>query len=149
MGGRGSGGHCRWNAKSTTESQHCIDIRRLKKWGSLEPGRVGTLSWSSNGDKTASVGYRTEKDRMILNYRHRPQGGERETVEQTVLFNRTPYNYGGWRMWFICPGCMKRVAVLYGAGKYWMHRKTFELLKKEAEEATARSWREAARLGRP
>lgn len=194
MGGRGSGRQFRWDAKRTTESLHSIDMRRLKKWGSLEPGRSGTLSWSNNGKQTASVGYKMENDRMILNYRYRSNGGESEPVEQTINFDRTPCNYGGHRMWFLCPRCFKRVAVLYGPGKYFlcrhcldlaytsqqenlpmrltnkaqkirkrlgaslrtnepiwdkpkgMHWNTFERLKREAEETTARTWREAARL---
>ena len=33
MGGRGSGSWYRWDSKTTTESQHRIDIRWLKKHG--------------------------------------------------------------------------------------------------------------------
>ncbi len=127
MGGKGSGRHFRWNAKRTTESSHDIDIRRLKKWGSLEPGRTGTLSWISNGTKTGSVGYRIDEDRMILSFQHRPNGGEWEPVEQSINFDRTPCNYGGHRLWFLCPRCFRRVAVLYGPEKYFLCRDCLDL----------------------
>lgn len=122
MGGYGSGNWLRWNSKSTTESQHRIDIRWLKKQGYLRPGKFGSLSWSRGDKKTGSIGFRMEADRMFLNYRHRPHDGEWENVVQTVSFDRTPCNYGGHRSWFLCPQCCRRVAVIYGAGKYFLCR---------------------------
>ena len=112
----------RWKTKATTESRHWIDIRQLKKQGYLRPGNVGSLSWSSRGEQTGSIRYRMEENRMVLNYRHRPHGGEWEDVEQDILFDRTPCNYGGFRTWFLCPHCGRRVALIYGAGKYFLCR---------------------------
>ena len=63
MGGYGSGN--RWNSKTTTESQHRIDIRWLKKQGYLRPDTMGTLSWSWRDKQTGSIGYRMEADRMV------------------------------------------------------------------------------------
>ncbi len=40
--------------------------------------------------------------------------GERETKEYPVQIERTDCNLGGQRVWFWCPGCGRRVAVLYG-----------------------------------
>ena len=116
MGGSCSGNWYRWDAKTTTENQYRIDIRWLKKQGYLRPGSIGSLSWSCDGGQTGSIRYRMEVDCMILNYQHRPTGGEWEPVEQTVTFDRTPCNYGEFRTWFFCPQCWKRVAVLYGNG---------------------------------
>jgi len=127
MGGRGSGRLFRWDAKRTTAGLRSIDIRKLKKWGSLQPGREGSLSWSRNGEKIASIGYRIEESRMILNYRHRPDGGEWEPIEQTIPFERTSCNYGGQRTWFLCPGCFRRVAVLYKPGKRFFCRHCLDL----------------------
>lgn len=197
MGGRGSGRHFGWDAKRTMESQCGIDIRWLKKHGCLQDGRVGSLSWANNGRETGSIRYVMEKNRMLLHYLHRTNDGEWQTVEQSISFDRTPCNYGGFRVWFLCPRCMRRVAVLYGAGKYFlcrhcynlayasqretppfrlvskaqkirkrlgasmctdepilkkpkgMHQKTFDRLRNESEEATARAWREAGRLWGP
>ena len=122
MGGSGSGRQYRWDSKITTESQHRIDIRWLKKQGYLRPISFGSLSWSRRGEQTGSIGFRMEEDRMVLNYRHRPHGGEWESVEQEVFFDETPCRYGGFRTWFLCPQCWKRVALLYGAGKYFLCR---------------------------
>ncbi len=134
MGGYGSG---RWGCgcKTTTESQRSIDIRWLKKHGCLQHGGTGSLSWSWDGVETGSIGYRVEKDRILLKYRYRPQGRDWETVEQKISFNRTPCNYGGYRTWFLCPRCQRRVAVLYGAGKYFFCRHCYGLAYSSQQQA--------------
>jgi len=135
MGGSGSGSWYRWDSKTTTESQHRIDIRWLKKQGYLRPGNARLLSWSSRGEQTGSIRYRMEENRMILNYRHRPHGGEWEDVEQDISFDRTQCNYGGYRTWFLCPRCWKRVALLYGAGKYFRCRHCCNLTYASQQES--------------
>ena len=127
MGGPGSGSWYRWYSKATTGSQNRIDIRWLKKQGYLRPGTAGTLSWSCGDEQTGSIGYRMEAEQMILNYRHRPHDGEWEDVKQIISFDRTSCNYGGHRKWFRCPQCWKRVAVLYGPGKYFYCRHCYDL----------------------
>jgi hypothetical protein len=136
MGGRGSGCWYRWNSKTTTESQHRIDIRWLKKQGYLRPINFGSLSWSQGDEQTGSIGFRMETDRMVLNYRHRPHGGEWENVEQVILFDHTPCNYGGHRTWFLCPRCSRRVAVIYGAGKYFLCRHCYDLTYSSQQESS-------------
>ena len=127
MGGSGSGSWYRWDSKTTTESQYWIDIRWMKKQGYLRTGSFGSLSWSSRGEQTGSIGYHMEENRMILNYRRQPRGGEWEDVEQEISFDRTQCNYGGYRSWFLCPHCGRRVALLYGAGKYFLCRNCYNL----------------------
>lgn len=137
MGGSGSGSWFRWDSKTTTESQHRIDIRWLKKQGYLRPGNAGLLSWSWRDKQTGSIGFRMETDRMVLNYRHRPHGGDWEDVEQAISFDRTPCNYGGFRTWFLCSRCWRRVAVLYGAGKYFFCRHCYDLTYASQQENRA------------
>ena len=122
MGIQGSGTWCRWNTRTTTESQHKVDIRWLRKQHYLYPGASGHLSWSSRGEKTGSIRFRIKNDSMILTYRHRQHDGDWDDVEQIVSIDRTSCNYGGHRKWFLCPNCGKRVAILYGAGKYFLCR---------------------------
>ncbi|OPY81312.1 MAG: hypothetical protein A4E70_01330 [Syntrophus sp. PtaU1.Bin005] len=128
MGGWGSGRGNSYSKKKTTESQHRIDIRWLKNHGCLNPGSIGSLSWSYRGEQTGSIGYRMEANRLILNYRHRPHGVDWEQeVEQAITFDRTTCNYGGQRRWFLCPRCWKRVAVLYGVEKFFLCRHCYRL----------------------
>lgn len=127
MGGTGSGSWYRWDSKATTESQHRVDIRWMRKHGYLRAGSVGILSWSLRGEPTGVISFRVEQDQIVLNYRQRPHGGEWEDVEEVVRFDRTACNYGGYRMWFLCPHCWRRVAILYGAGKYFLCRHCYNL----------------------
>jgi len=127
MGGKGSGWYLRWSTKSTTESQHRIDIRWMKKQGYLWPGTAGSLSWSCRDEQTGSIRYRMETGRMVLNYRYRRHGEEWEDVEQSISLDWTPCHYGGKRTWFLCPHCNRRVAVLYGAGRYFLCRHCYNL----------------------
>ncbi|NLF50561.1 MAG: hypothetical protein GX577_05445 [Leptolinea sp.] len=134
MGGWGSGKGSSYPKKKTTESQHRIDIRWLKKHGYLQPGSVGSLSWSFRGEQTGSIGYRMEADHMILSYQHRFRGGDWESVEQKIILDWTVCNYGGTRPWFLCPNCGKRVAVLYGAGKLFLCRHCYGLTYSSQQE---------------
>lgn len=36
-----------------------------------------------------------------------------EANNQTISVTQTPCNFGGWRNWFLCPNCIRRVGVLY------------------------------------
>ncbi|MBI5557210.1 MAG: hypothetical protein HY885_06185 [Deltaproteobacteria bacterium] len=137
MGGQGSGRWHRWNSKTTTESQRRLDIRWLKKQGYIRPGISGTLSWTCNGKDSGWISYRIDHDRMVLVYNYRRNGGEWEQVEQTVTITPTPCNYGGERSWFFCPRCWKRVAVLYGAGKYFLCRHCYQLTYESQQEGPA------------
>lgn len=152
MGGSGSGSWYRWDSKTTTESQHQIDIRWLKKQRYLRPGTAGSLLWSWGDEQTGSIGFRMEKDRLIFNYRHRHHGGDWKPVEQAITFDRTSCNYGGYRTWFLCPRCWKRVAILYGAGKYFLCRHCYDFTYSSQQESRSdRLMRKArkirARLG--
>jgi hypothetical protein len=65
-----------------------------------------------------------------LLYRHRSGlGGEWEDVQETVALSWTACNLGGERPWFICSGagCGRRVAVLYGLGRYFLCRHCCDL----------------------
>lgn len=134
MGGPGSGNRWRWNSKETTESQRRIDIRWLKKNGYLQAGTMGILSWSRRDKQTGAVGFRIEECQLILNYRHRSYDRDWEPVVQSVSFDHTSCNYGGYREWFLCPRCLKRVAILYGAGKYFFCRHCYDLSYSSQQE---------------
>jgi hypothetical protein len=105
---------------------------------------MGSLAWSSRNKQTGFINYRMETDRL--------NGGEWEDVEQTISFDRTSCNYGGFRTWFLCPRCWQRVALLYGAGKYFLCRHCYNLIYSSQQEGRAdRLMRKArkirARLG--
>ena len=102
--------------KNTTFSYLRLDIRYLRREGFLRPGVSATLRWSRNGEVFSSVGLRAEFDRIVLSYRNQRHGGDWMLQEYPVFLDSTPCNYGGSRLWFLCPGlgCSRRVAVLHG-----------------------------------
>ena len=130
MGGMGSGTWFRWDSKTTAESQHRVDIRYLRQKGLLRPGYSGSLSWSRGNEVTGSIRINVVEGFLKLNYRISAHGGNWEDVSQSIPIDWTPCNYGGKRPWFICPlrGCRRRVAVLYGAGKYFGCRHCYDLV---------------------
>lgn len=147
MGGSGSGSYYRWDSKETTESQHRIDIRWLKAQGYLRTGYFGTIFWSFREEKTGSIGYHVESDCIVLKYRRREGGGDWESIEQRINFDWTPCNYGGHRTWFLCSKCNRRVAVIYGAGKYFLCRHCCNLTYSSQQEGHAdRMMRKARKI---
>src|SRR2546427_2601374 len=98
----------------------CGPIRELQRKGFLRPAGWTSLNWSRNGDVVGSVGVRAEFDRVVLRYRHQRYGEDWKDEEYPIFLDRTPCNYGGERVWFLCParGCSRRVAVVYGGSVF-------------------------------
>jgi hypothetical protein len=134
MGGVGSGNWYRFDKRTTTNECHSIDVRHLHRKCLLTPGHWFTLRWSRADRETGSIrGAVTgseKPEQVILTYRHRSgSGGEWEDVREPVPLSWTACNFGGARPWFICPGagCGRRVAVLYGPGRYFLCRHCYDL----------------------
>ena len=87
---------------------------------------------------------------MILSYRHRRGlGAEWEDVREPVSLEWTPCNFGGKRPWFVCPGdrCGRRVAILYGPGKYFLCRHCSDLrYESQREDKKDRALRRAQKI---
>ncbi|MBT6340861.1 MAG: hypothetical protein HOJ48_16350 [Desulfobacula sp.] len=119
MGGWGSGSYYRMrSSKGMAESSLPLDIRELKRKGLLTPGGTITTKWSRGGNVHSSIGAIVYKDHLLLRYTHK----KTDVVEQNVFFTYTPCNYGGERIWFQCPFCGRRCAVIYSYGKYFACR---------------------------
>lgn len=129
MGGIGSGNWYRWDRKTTTGETKSLDVRQLARKGLLEPGNIFSWAWYVDGEKIGYIKVSSGQERITLSYRVCEYGDEWESVDETVKLTRTDCNYGGSRSWFICPatGCGRRVALLYGAGKYFACRHCYDL----------------------
>jgi hypothetical protein len=138
MGGVGSGNWHRFDMKTTTDECQTIDVRHLHRNGLLRTGHSFSLRWSRAGRQIGSVGgVAHDDDRVTFFYRHREgMGGEWEDVRETVALEWTPCNFGGERPWFLCPGagCGRRVAVLYGPGRYFLCRHCYDLRYRSQRE---------------
>ncbi len=126
MGGPGSRIWYRWDTdhgKRKTSSLYPLDIRICQRRNWLTPGRRCNLTWSNNGEVTGSIGMHVlSADTAELHYRVREQRGswkeEWQDVLQVVSITWTTCNFGGQRPWWQCPGCARRVAILYGSRRY-------------------------------
>ncbi len=152
MGGIGSGQYIRLYGKPRTETQHFIDIRFMNQKGWLYPGTMGSLYWSIDGQQTGSVRYSVYEKYMVLNYKCQVGNWPWENVEQKIFFDFTVCNYGGFRYWFLCPGCGRRVCILYGAGKYFLCRHCHKLtygskLESKADQKNRKALKIRRKLG--
>jgi hypothetical protein len=89
-------------------------------------------------------------EQITLLYRHRSGlGGEWEDVQEPVPLSWTACNFGGERPWFVCPGagCGRRVALLYGPGRYFLCRHCYELVyESQREDKMYRALRRAQKI---
>jgi hypothetical protein len=141
VGGVGSGDWFRFDKKTTTDECHSVDVRYLQRKGLLKPGSWFSLRWSRAGRETGSiqgvVSGEGRPERVTFLYRHRRGlDGEWEDVREPVELAWTACNFGGKRPWFICPGagCGRRVALLYGPGRYFLCRHCYGLTYQSQRE---------------
>lgn len=147
MGGIGSGRRPSYSGKDTTEDSLPLDIRRLRRAGALNPGRPVSWQWTLNDRVYASIQIRADQWQVTLSYLHTPRGCAAESISQTVPLETTPCALGGRRQWFTCPGCSRRVAVIYGVGRLFACRGCKGLAYScQAESADDRAARRADRL---
>lgn len=86
--------------KLTLDDVISLDISYLKKVGCLSPNSSIELFWLRN---TLIV----DRVKLFIEYDFLEMAGGR------VYFTRTPCNFGGDRLWFVCPECERRSRVLY------------------------------------
>jgi hypothetical protein len=141
MGGVGSGNWYRFDKKTTTSECHSVDVRYLHREGLLTPGRWFSLRWSRAGRETGSIRSAVigneKPEKVILTYHHRSVPGEEwQDVQQPVSLSWTACNFGGERPWFVCPGaaCGRKVAILYGPGRYFLCRHCCDLTYESQRE---------------
>ena len=150
MGGVGSGSWYRFDKKTTTDECQTIDVRYLHRNGLLQPGHSFSLRWSRAGRQTGSIGGVAYDARVTFFYRHRRgPGDEWEDVKETVELDWTACNFGGERPWFLCPGadCGRRVALLYGPGRYFLCRDCYDLrYETQREDKMHRALRRAQKI---
>ena len=132
MGGIRSGRH--GNSKATTSQYPQLDLRRWQREGLLVPGSSFWRLFGWGDEVTACVNVCVEPRRVILSYGHRGYQGAWQHKQYTVWLDRTPCNYGGTRAWFLCPGCRRRVAILYG-GNIFACRRCYELAYQNQRES--------------
>lgn len=89
----------------------CLMIKR--KWVRLGCNSFGMLEWKMNNEEVGSIRYEScmayDPPYVLLYYTWR----KTEKLDYKVFLTKTLPNYGGFRYWFICPACGRRVRKLY------------------------------------
>ena len=96
---------------ATCESYHRLDVRVLARDGLLSG--TGTITWTNGDSVTASVSVSGDGDGITLTY-----VVAKQEIKERISLSNTPLHLGGYRSWFLCPGCDRRVAVLYGGKRF-------------------------------
>ncbi len=115
MGGYSSN---RWrfeHIREETDPLMSLDVRRLNRDGALRPGAVSTTSWTCRGEASGMIMTIMDHVRpcLTLEYRIRMGNEPWRPIHEPVWLLTTECHFGGNRVWFACPGCSNRCAVLY------------------------------------
>ena len=107
-----------YNRKATAEESYDVSIFRLKKQGMLSGCKSTAITWTSSlTGKEGSIGLTidmtAEEPYARFNYTTTNKSGDSTEHEYRAYLINTNCNYGGIRWWFACPGCGRRVGVLY------------------------------------
>ncbi len=123
-----------------------ISITKLKEWDYLNPEQIksGTLNWSKNGEKTASISITVntnERQYIELDYKFND-----EPRKYKVILVKTNSNLGKGKIWyFLCPQTHKRCRKLYSIGGYFLHREAFNGCMYDSQ-TKSKKWRLCDRL---
>lgn len=115
------------NYPKTVEDCKTISISKLKEWNYLSYGkRNGTITWSTNGVQTSSIGivleFTDDEKSIILNYTT-----NNKDICYKVYFECLPSNLGKGDIWyFVCPKTGKLCRKLYFENSYFLHRTAFK-----------------------
>jgi hypothetical protein len=112
MGGPGSS---RWGTTVTrvlADGLLRLDVRVLAREGALKPGVTSTVTWGSGASLTITVPT-DDAECVHLEYEVQTPPNMVIPIRERIRLTRTPCTFGGNRIWFACPGCGDRCAVLY------------------------------------
>lgn len=100
--------------KSTVESSLQLKISKLREWGYLKGYGTGKLTWSDGWGHESNISCQTDircgQPYVRLCYTFTNLREETRAYDYRICLRKTPCNLGGYRWWFICTLCMRKVA---------------------------------------
>ena len=147
MGGLGSGRVSAQHRAKVEHTRHIPSGWVQERMGVLRAGATITVSWKQGGQPFGEAGITFFDKRLHIVYRMRSGGGELwQDVHEVVELSYTEPHFGGKRLWFHCPHCGRRVAVLY-CSEVVACRKCLHLsYRTESEDAIDRLRSKAAKI---
>ena len=120
MGGFGSG---RTGEKILTSQMSELNVQTLYRYGLVEIlRRSPTDKQLESRDESGKVHIRVSAQQMFIHYFYMGYNGNRHPIRIVIKFVWTSCYFGDRRLWFLCPKCRRRVAILYGGGKHFYCR---------------------------
>jgi hypothetical protein len=122
-----------------------LDVRQLARDRLLVAGDWATVNWHRGGELTGTVEVavsHSDSQAITLHYAVRAGAGRWEPLQERIPLTSTPCHCGGERVWFVCPSCGGRRAVLYGLGGRFRCRACHDLAYRSMREL---AWDRAAR----
>jgi hypothetical protein len=144
-------GNCfstRWDTtivRQDTDPLPKLDVRLLHRMGALRSGAVAMPSWLQDEALASQIITAVDPvspDVLILECRVQHPGGDWYLFHEQVPLTTTPCTFGGKRIWFRCPGCYGRRAVLFCFGGRFRCRKCHNLAYTSTRE---REWKRSMR----
>ncbi|MDD3066314.1 MAG: hypothetical protein PHO48_00570 [Candidatus Gracilibacteria bacterium] len=110
-----------YDKKVTVEDCKGISVFFLKKHGYFSNFyRSGTLRWLRNSEETGNIGISIDADNQYLRVEYIStdrETGEKREKDYKIRVTSTSCHFGGYRYWFSCYFCNKRVGKLFIYGK--------------------------------
>jgi hypothetical protein len=136
-----------WNMpKDRVERCLNIDILDLQRGGLLNSaaGVPSEIQWATHGKVYSTVGYVLEKHDGIPTSMRLQYTASQRNCDYRVSIRSTPCNYGGVRLWFLCPGwkngapCGRQCRKLYLKGIVFACRICHELTYESTQKSGSR-----------
>lgn len=105
-------------AKVISEETCKLNISMFNERGYLDASTsFVTVSWRKRSGTIKSIAAIVEisdgSAGMRFDYTATLPNGDVRIVASSARLVSTPCNFGGWRYWFLCPICERRVGILY------------------------------------
>lgn len=147
MGRLGSGRQWHYDAKSTVNNYHSIDVRKWHRQNLLIPETSFSTKWFHNEEITGSIRVLAAENFVTVSYRYKHHE-EWKDMNYPIALEWTSCNLGGNRPWFLCPArnCGRRAAILYG-GAIFACRHCYQLAyPSQRENVDYRATRQAEKI---
>jgi hypothetical protein len=134
----------RRGSRRKCEQMLALDVRKLRQRGYLQSGSQFRWRWSYCDEPLASVWVSVTEGAATLSYSSTPYDGDAVCHTYDVTLERTACYFGGARVWFRCPRCHRRCAVIYGVardGRFGCRKCLRLAYSSEAEDPVQRCWR--------
>src|SRR6516162_2464214 len=141
-GTRYGAGRPGWRRKC--EQMLALDIRKLRRRGYLRSGSHFNWRWSLQGEPCGNIGVLVSDTAATLSYTRTSHDEKPIQYKYDATLERTACQFGGDRVWFRCPRCYRRCAVIFGLardGRFGCRKCLRLAYSSEAEDPVQRCWR--------